>query len=174
MVARKMAKCIGNSTGTLKGRPFSVITYNAGLHDCDTNERVHADDYRKFLTAGLQVLKGAAHAVAVTTTTPFDINIAKPNTDAGINMSCVLEYNVIAKEVAKEVGVGVVDLYAYVEEFCQQPGFNKGFPPVLPASSPFAGNYTACAVQSSGLHFFTSAPQPSGQQYTGLHIVSGA
>ena len=38
----------------------------------------------------------------------------------------------------------------------------------------FAGNYTACAIQSSGLHFFTSAPQPSGQQYTGLHIAAEA
>jgi hypothetical protein len=104
---------------------------------------VHADDYRKFLTAGLEVLKGAAHSVSVTTTTPFDINVAKPDADAGINMSCVLEYNVIAKEVAEEVGVGVVDLYAYVEEFCQQAGESKGFPPVLPASSAFAGNYTA-------------------------------
>ena len=30
-------------------------------------------------------------------------------------MSCVIEYNIIAKEVAADVGVGVVDLYAYVE-----------------------------------------------------------
>lgn len=174
--AEKMANCIGNSTGTLKGRPFSVITYNAGLHDCDTAERVHADAYRLNLKAGLEVLKAAAHAVAVTTTTPFDINVQKPDADAGINMSCVLEYNVIAKEVAAEVGASVVDLYGYVEEFCQQgPGRpNAKWPPLLPSSSGFGGNYTACAVQSSGLHFFTAAPQPSGQQYTGLHIAAEA
>ena len=174
--AEKMANCIGNSTGTLKGRPFSVITYNAGLHDCDTAERVHADAYRLNLKAGLEVLKAAAHAVAVTTTTPFDINVQKPDADAGINMSCVLEYNVIAKEVAAEVGASVVDLYGYVEEFCQQgPGSpNAKWPPLLPSSSGFGGNYTACAVQSSGLHFFTAAPQPSGQQYTGLHIAAEA
>ncbi len=174
--AKKMANCIGNSTGTLKGRPFSVITYNAGLHDCDTAERIHADAYRVNLKAGLQVLKGAAHAIAMTTTTPFDINVQKPDADAGINMSCVLEYNVIAKEVAAEVGASVVDLYAYVEEFCQQgPGSsNAKWPPLLPSSSGFGGNYTACAVQSSGLHFFTGAPQPSGQQYTGLHIAAEA
>eukprot|EP01052_Picozoa_sp_SAG31_P008824 SAG31_NODE_452_length_15484_cov_20.883198_1_plen_348_part_00 len=172
--AKKMANCIGNATGKLKGTPFSVITYNAGLHDCDTSERIHADAYRANLKAGLEVLKGAAHAVAVTTTTPFDINIKKPDADAGINMSCVLEYNVIAKQVAAEVGVSVVDLYGYVEEFCQQgPGSpNAGWPKLLPASSGFGGNYTACAVQSSGLHFFTGAPQPSGQQYTGLHIAA--
>ena len=165
---KKMASCIGNATGTLKGKPFSVITYNAGLHDCDTSDRVHADAYRINLKAGLQVLKGAAHAVAVTTTTPFDIDVKKPNiNDGGINMSCVMEYNVIAKEVAAEVGASVVDLYGYVEEFCQQG-------PLLPASSGFGGNYTACAVQSSGLHFFTSEPQPSGQQYTGLHIAAEA
>ena len=36
---KKMASCIGNATGTLKGKPFSVITYNAGLHDCDAPEQ---------------------------------------------------------------------------------------------------------------------------------------
>jgi hypothetical protein len=35
-------------------------------------------------------------------------------------MSCVLEYNEIAKEVAAEVGARVVDLYGYVEQFCSQ------------------------------------------------------
>ena len=30
------------------------------------------------------------------------------------------------------------------------------------------------AIQSSGLHFFTAAPQPSGQQYTALHIAAEA
>jgi len=108
---KKMASCIGNATGNLKEKPFSVITYNAGLHDCDTSERVHADSYRANLKAGLQVLKGAAHAVAVTTTTPFDIDVKKPDKNAGVNISCVMEYNVIAKEVAAEVGASVVDLY---------------------------------------------------------------
>ena len=133
-----------------------------------TSERVHADAYRANLKAGLQVLKGAAHAVALTTTTPFGIDVKKPPIiDGGINMSCVLEYNVIAKGVAAEVGASVIDLYGYVEEFCQQQK-------LLPASSGFGGNYTACAIQSSGLHFFTSTPQPSGQQYTGLHIAAEA
>ena len=59
--------------------------------------------------------------MAFTTTTPFDINIAKPDADAGINMSCVLQYNQIAKEVVAEIGgLTVIDLYAHVEEFCSQ------------------------------------------------------
>ena len=62
--------------------------------------------------------------------------------------------------------MGVVDLYGYVEQFCQQGTPNgKGGGPLLPPSSGFGGNYTACAIQSNGLHFFTKAPQPSGQQY---------
>ena len=50
---------------------------------------------------------------------------------AGINMSCVLNYNNIAKEVAAEVGGIVInDLWAYVEDFC------KHFPQ---ANATFAG-----------------------------------
>jgi hypothetical protein len=33
-----------------------------------------------------------------------------------------------------------------------------------PAGSGYAGNYTDCAIQTGGLHFFTNAPKPSGQQ----------
>ena len=66
-----------------------------------------------------------------------------------INMSCVLQYNSIAKDVAAEVGgIKIIDLYGYVEKFCQQGG-GPGWPPTLPSSSPLAGNYTACAIQSS-------------------------
>jgi hypothetical protein len=117
----------------------------------------------------IQVLKAAAHAVAVTTTTPFTIDVKKPDKNAGINMSCVIEYNDIAKEVAKEVGAAVVDLYGYVEEFCQQS-------PLLPASSGFGGNYTACAIQSSGLHFFTryNIPPPCKSQSTSISLQACA
>ena len=67
----KMTKCIGNSSGTLKPNTFSVITYNAGLHDCDTAERIHPAEYRLNLKAGLAVLKQATAELAFTTTTPF-------------------------------------------------------------------------------------------------------
>lgn len=63
-------------------------------------------------------------------------------------MSCVLEYNVIARDVAAEAGIMVIDLYDYVEEFCSV--FPKD-----PASSGYGGNYTTCSIQSTGLHFFT-------------------
>jgi hypothetical protein len=67
---------------------------------------------------------GAARAVFVTTT-PFDYVGGKVQRPAGINMSCVLEYNVIAKAVAEEVGGVVInDLWQYVEDFC------KAFPQV--------------------------------------------
>jgi hypothetical protein len=90
-------------------------------------------------------------------------------------MSCVLMYNAIGREVAAEVGAKVVDLYGYVEDFCNQGTPNgHGGGPLLPPDSGFGNNYTACAIQSSGLHFFTSAPQPSGQQYTGFHIAAEA
>lgn len=164
--AAKMTKCIGNTSGTLKPQSFSVITYNAGLHDCDTSERVLPDAYRANVRAVLETLKPAAARVAFVTTTPYDM-VSLP---AGINMSCVLEYNAIAKEVASEVGnVTVIDLYAHVERFCQQQPSGTGWPPLMPDH-----NYSVCAIQSSGLHFFTKAPQPSGQQYTGLHIAAEA
>ena len=65
-------------------------------------------------------------------------------------------------------GVTIIDLYGFVERFCQQQP-EGGWPPLLPGR-----NYSVCAIQSSGLHFFTNAPQPSGQQYTGLHIAAAA
>jgi len=135
-----------------------VITYNAGLHDCDTNERVPADEYRSNLRAVFETLKPAAAAVAFVTTTPYPMN-GPGGSDphpAGINMSCVLEYNEIAREVADDVGaVAIDDLYGYVQAFC--PGLN----------------YSTCAVQTSGVHFNDKAPLPSGQQYTAF-LVAGA
>ncbi len=41
------------------------------------------DAYRSNLKAALETLKPAAAAVAFVTTTPFDINVAKPDADAG-------------------------------------------------------------------------------------------
>jgi hypothetical protein len=73
-----------------------------------------------------------------------------------------LQRNAIARRLVKEVGIELLDLYEYVERFC-----NKG-------QLSQHGNYTKCAIQSSGLHFFTTAPQPSGQQYTGLAIANAA
>jgi hypothetical protein len=163
----KMSACMGNATGALKPHAWSVVTYNAGLHDCDTTERVLPDAYRANLKGIFQTMKaGAAKAVFVTTT-PYDIEIkGKVQLPAGINMSCVLQYNVIAKEVAAEVGgVEINDLYAYVEDFC------KHFPQ---APAPFAGNYTSCAVQTTGLHFFNTKPAPSGQQYTAISVAHAA
>ena len=81
-------------------------------------------------------------------------------------MCPVLQYNVIAKEVAAEVGGIVInDLWAYVEDFCSH------FPQ---APAPFAGNYTSCAIQTTGLHFFNTKPSPSGQQYTGISVAQAA
>ena len=63
-------------------------------------------------------------------------------------MSCVVEYNQIARDVARQVGgVEINDLYGYVEDFCQY------FPQ---APAPYSHNYTSCAVQTTGLHFFNT------------------
>ena len=73
---------------------------------------------------------GAARAVFVTTT-PFDYVIQNQNHQKDINMSCVLEYNVVAKAVAEEVGGVVInDLWQYVEDFC------KAFPQAWPGATP--------------------------------------
>jgi hypothetical protein len=137
----KMQGCMGNATGTLKPHAWSVITYNAGLHDCDTRERVLPAAYRANLKGIFQTMKAGASKAVFVTTTPYDIEVnGKLQFPAGINMSCVLEYNVIAKEVAQEVGgVEINDLWQYVEDFC------KGFPQ---APAPYAGNYTSCARPS--------------------------
>ena len=143
---------------------------NAGLHDCDTTERILPDAYRANLKAIFETIKPAASAVVYVTTTPYDMPLAhgQPPLPAGINMSCVLEYNVIAKQVAAEVGGVIVDdLYQYVEDFCED--FTKD-----PSGEPFAGNYTTCAVQTTGLHFFNVKPYPSGQQYTGISVARAA
>ena len=64
-------------------------------------------------------------------------------------------------------GIYIDDLYGYVEDFCHVF-------PVDPPSSGFPDNYTTCAIQTTGLHFFTRAPLPSGQQYTGLSVAAEA
>ena len=65
-------------------------------------------------------------------------------------MSCVVQYNAIARKVAAEVGdVFIEDLYGYVEDFCH-------YFPKDNASSGYGGNYTDCAIQTTGLHFFNS------------------
>jgi len=80
----------------------------------------------------------------------------------------VIQYNEIAKDVANEVGAVIVeDLYQYVEDFCQ------AFPK-LNASTGYGGNYTTCAIQTTGLHFYDQAPMPSGQQYTGIGVAEAA
>jgi hypothetical protein len=137
---------------------------NAGLHDCDTPEFVNATHYEANIRAIFETLKPAAHAVAFVTTTPYDISKAIPDgKDAGIHMPCVLSYNAIAKRVAGEVGAIIIDdLYQYVEDFCDVS--------LTPRTEP--GNYSSCAVQSTGLHFYTNAPAPSGQQYTGIDVAN--
>ena len=67
----------------------------------------------------------------------------------------------IARRVATEVGgILINDLYQYVEDFCDKGKLTS------------LGNYSKCAIQTTGLHFFNTAPMPSGQQYTGLSIAN--
>ena len=120
--AAKVADCMGNATGDLPPKAWSVVTYNAGLHDCDTSERVQPDQYAANLKSIFQAMKPAAASSVFVTTTPYDIIVGgKVSYPAGINMSCVLEYNTIAKRVAVEVGgIDVHDLWEYVEDFCRK------------------------------------------------------
>ena len=168
--AATVAACIGNATGTLKPKAWSVVTYNAGLHDCDAGERVEPEAYAANLKAIFETLKPAASAVVFVTTTPWPQKPANGSINCDnktdMCMSCIREYDAIAKQVAKEVGAVVVsDLYEYVEDFCR----------VFPKKDG-NGDYTACAIQSphdghNSLHFFNHAPNPSGQQYTGLLVA---
>jgi len=159
----KVRDCIGNHTGNLPSKAWSVITYNAGLHDCDTTQYVNASDYAANLKAVFETLKPAASAVVFVLTTPFDMYPDYVNHTAGIHMKCVLEYNEIAKNVAHEAGAIILDdIYAYVESFC--------------GSWPkYSNNYTNCArsiqTRKTGLHFFTKSPLPSGQQFTALSVA---
>lgn len=164
--AEKVRHCMGNATGTLKPQAWSVITYNAGLHDCDTTERVLPTKYAANLRAVFETLKPAASATVFVMTTPYPVPLHDPH-PAGINMSCVIEYNAIARKVATEAGAVIIDdLYGYTEDFCQAW-------PLDPAASGYGGNYTNCAIQtpSTLLHYFTHAPLPSGQQYTALSVA---
>ena len=61
--------------------------------------------------------------------------------------------NVVAKRVASELGVIYSDLYDFVQQGC------------------LGVNYTACAFQTTGLHFFTRAPLPSSSQIFVANII---
>ena len=136
--------------------PWDVISANFGLHDCDQPERVEPAQYE----ANLRTILGKAQAavaqtngtVIFVTSTPFDV--ADSGKLAGINYTCVLQYNAIAQEVAGDLDIPLADLFTYVDAFC-------------------GANYTSCAVQlPDNLHFFTTPPNPSGQQYTALSVAS--
>ena len=145
----------GNATGTLRPKAWSVLSYNAGLHDCDRGEYewVNATAYEANLRGIFSVLKSAASAVLFVATTPFDLKLPI-NYTHGITPQCVIERNDIAKRVAAEMGVGYNDVYSFVNEGC------------------LGVNYTECAWQTTGLHFFTRAPLPSGQQYTAISVAN--
>lgn len=59
----KVKACMGNWTGTLRPKAWSVITYNAGLHDCDRSEAVNESQYRHNLRGIFETLKPAASTV---------------------------------------------------------------------------------------------------------------
>eukprot|EP01052_Picozoa_sp_SAG31_P036004 SAG31_NODE_4427_length_3241_cov_1.992680_2_plen_169_part_00 len=81
------------------------------------------DAYRENLKGVFAVMKAGASNAVFVTTTPYDIQVkGKEQFPAGINMSCVLEYNVISKEVAKEVGgVEISDLWQVVVACSPKP-----------------------------------------------------
>ena len=98
-------------------------------------------------------MKSAATAAIFVATTPFDLKLPI-NYTHGITPQCVVELNGIAKRMAAEMGVGYNDLYSFVNEAC------------------LGVNYTECAFQTTGLHFFTHAPLPSGQQLTAISVAN--
>ena len=190
--AAKVRDCMGNHTGTLKPEAWSVITYNAGLHDCALTQWVSETDYTSNLRAVFETLKPAASAVLFVTTNmgavPFPARADYLNTSLdGITVSCVNKRNAIARQVAKEVGgVGIAEMHDYVAAFCKRGA-------IAPAGSPFAGVFFDCSLQAcpvgcgslpcvdgvssatsecdTGEHFFNRAPFPSGQQYTALAVA---
>ena len=167
----KVRDCIGNATGNLSSKAWSVVTYNAGLHDCDraSGEYVSPAAYRANLEGVFSTLLPAAHAVIFVTTTP----LPSPS-DHSITMSCIRQYNRIAREVAAEAAgpVFLADLWGDVERFCDVDGdaFNISQD----------ANFTRCALMCTGpracgrmgMHFMDAAPWPSGQQFTALSVAN--
>ena len=106
-----------------------------------------------------KILLPAAHAVIFVTTTP----LPSPS-DHSITMSCIRQYNRIAREVAAEAAgpVFLADLWGDVERFCDVDGdaFNISRD----------ANFTRCALMCTGpracgrmgMHFMDAAPWPSG------------
>jgi hypothetical protein len=179
--AAKVRDCMGNNSGSLEAKAWSVITYNAGLHDCALTQWVSEADYASNLRAVFETLKPAAHAVIFVMTNPiafpFPVKADYANTSLdGITPQCIVKRNAIARQVAREVGgVDVAEIHDDVEAFC-----NAG--PIAPPGSPFAGHFYNCTLQkcpvacardrgNTGEHFFNRAPYPSGQQYTAITVA---
>eukprot|EP01050_Picozoa_sp_SAG11_P003628 SAG11_NODE_210_length_12303_cov_10.235824_7_plen_392_part_00 len=184
--AQKVACSIGNATGqngnaSLPPNAWSVVTYNAGLHDCTRGEWVEPKQYAANLKAAFQTAAPAAATLIFVTTTPFGYNFT-PKTGTLVarngspNISCVLQRNEIARRVAASAGAVLIgDLYAYVERFCSHfnrtifPGYTDNY---TTPEGVVAWNYTYCAIQhTGGLHFNTERPAPSGAQYTALEVA---
>ena len=179
--AAKARDCMGNNSGSLPAKAWSVVTYNAGLHDCALTQWVSEAHYASNLRAVFETLKPAAHAVIFVMTNPiafpFPVNADYANTSLdGITPQCIVKRNAIARQVAREVGeIHVAEIHDDVEAFC-----NEG--PIAPPGSPFAGHFYNCTLQkcpvacardggNTGEHFFNRAPYPSGQQYTAITVA---
>lgn len=135
--------CIDHWLGGFK---WDVITVNFGIHDCNAGR--HEYNPPAVYSADLKsILSKASHAskeVIFVTTTP----------NGGVfHPDCIVQYNELALQIAKELGIKVVDLNEYVHAYCGK-------------------NYTVCPIQlDHNVHFTTRPPRPSGQQYTALPIA---
>ena len=151
--------CIKHWLGTQR---WDVTTLNFGLHDC--NPGGNASQYAANLETILRATRAASSAVAFVTTTPF-------TSYKEYSMPCVIRFNAVAREVIARLNrerfvnassavkqpahIATIDLYAAVETRC-------------------GANYSACPIQrAENLHFSTSAPLPSGQQFTAIVVARG-
>lgn len=148
--------CVNDYLG---GYKWDVVTYNAGIWDCNMKKNapgVYEANLRTIFTQ----LKAAAKAVVFVTTTPWDVT---HNEEAPV--SCARERNAEARRVANELGVTIADLHNDVNTFCGGDDFINC--PIMCDHDVHFWHY--CLIDH-----VNSPPRvrPSGQQYTAIPVAA--
>ena len=153
-----LRKCLGVYLGT---GGFDVISFNAGIHGCETGDQALTDaDYKADILAIYdQIAKALAPGGTVvwTTTTP----IATDSRVSHIDPACIPRRNSIAASALRDKPQLVVnDLYAAVTAVCGS-NFKLGECPIQNGGPATAGPNASTAT--GGMHF-----NAAGRQLTAL------
>lgn len=104
-----------------KGKKYSIILFNCGLHDIRTDRMKHQkqiveEEYQKNIQKILDIAKQIAHTVIWISTTPVDDDRHNNRENGYLRYNeDVLCYNRIANTIMRENKMEIIDLYTFTK-----------------------------------------------------------